>query len=223
MPKDSDIADPLANVSNKKCRRCGIETEYADFGDLSVLCDDCEKIEAKEESSKALSDFDRNPVFYDIDDVLNGREHFDVLAYFADTLSIPDQRLLPCERIPTFIGRLSCDWRNGFHYMVVESNHAILYKVLPSLQQCEATRAADAVFECLEVLDRFEFRKLMVDHSEPYYALEDSDRFALEESLHQLDSKWGLFVDVDREMQIAAHAWVIDHHDDFERRRPTKA
>ena len=223
MPKDSDITDLLANVSNKKCRRCGIATKYADFGDVSILCDDCEKIEAKEESAKELSDFDRNPVFYDIDEVLDGRKDFDVLAYFSDTLPIPDQRLLPAEKIPTFIGRLSCEWRNGFHYMVVESNHAILFKVIPSLRQCGATRAADAVSECLEVLDRFEFRKLMADHSEPYSALDDSDRSALEEILHQLDSKWRLFVDVDREMQIAAHGWLVDHRDDFVSRRSTKA
>ena len=220
MPKDSDIADLLANVSNKKCRRCGIETEYADFGDLSILCDDCEKIESKEESSKELADFDRNPSSYDIDEVLRDREHYEVLSYFADSLGIPDQRLLACEEVPTFVGRLSRDWRNGFFDMIVEGHHSVLFQVLPSLERCGATKAAEAVSECLAILDRFGYRNLIPDHEEPYAEMSEGDRASLDKALRELESKWGTFAGIDRETQVAAHRWVIDHKSDFAPRKP---
>ena len=223
MLENSDTADLLANLPNKKCRRCGVETEYADYGYLSILCADCEKIEAKAESAKELSDFDRNPVCYDISEILEGREHYEVLSYFADSLAIPERRLLPCEEIPTFVGRLSCDWRNGFYEMVVESHHAVLFRVLPSLERCGAKRAAEAVAECLNVLDRFGYRKLIPEYEEPYCELSEADREELDIALKQLESKWGTFREVDREMQIAAYEWVLEHKEDFHPRRPAKA
>jgi hypothetical protein len=223
MPKNPDIADRLANMPNKKCGRCGVETEFADFGYFSILCADCKKIEAKAESAKELTDFDRSPVSYDINEVLEGRDYYEVLTYFAYSLAIPEQRLLPCEEIPTFVGRLSCEWRNGFSYMVSESNHSILFRVLPSLERCGARRAAEAVAECLKVLDRFGYRKLISEYKEPYYELSETDREELHLALEQLNSKWGTFRGVDRDMQIAAYEWVLEHQEDFHPRRSTKA
>ncbi|WP_269539050.1 hypothetical protein [Cerasicoccus fimbriatus] len=220
MPKNSDIADLLANMPNKKCRRCGVETEFADFGDLSILCYDCEKIEAKEESSKELADFDRNPFCYDIDEILRDREYYEVLSQFAESIEIPDQRLLACEQIPTFIGRLSRDWRNGFFDMIAEGHHSILFQVLPSLTRCGATEAAEAVSECLAVLDRFGYRTLILESEEPYSELSESDRESLDSALRALESKWGTFVGIDREMQVSAHRWVIEHKEDFAPRKP---
>ncbi len=223
MRKDTEIANLLETVPNKKCRRCRVETEFAAFGDLSVLCGDCEKIEKQLVDAGELTEFERRPVTYDIDEILKDSEYYDVLARFADSFRIPEQHLLPCERVPTFIGRLSCDWRNGFYDMVTESHHSVLFQVLPSLDCCGAARAAEAVSECLDVLDRFGYRRLITEFEEPYYELSESDQGALDEALRQLDSKWKLFREIDSEMQIAAHKWVSDHQDDFHARKPNKA
>jgi hypothetical protein len=107
--------------------------------------------------------------------------------------------------------------------MVNESNHSILFRVLPSLERCGARRAAEAVAECIKVLDRFGYRKLMSEYEEPYYELSENNREELDLALKQLNSKWGTFCGVDRDMQIAAYEWVLEHQEDFYPRRSTKA
>jgi hypothetical protein len=42
----------------------------------------------------------------------------------------------------------------------------------------------------------------------------------LDEALRELESRWGTFAAIDRETQVAAHRWVIDHKDDFAPRKP---
>jgi hypothetical protein len=215
MSKNLNTPESDSKMPKKRCRRCGCDTVYSDFGWLSILCDDCKKIEKNIGASKELDEFDKNPVHYDINAILHDKAPYEVLAYFANSLKIPDQRLLPCEKIPTFAGRLSCEWRNGFHELVVESNHGILFTVLPTLRECGATNAAEAVSECLTILDQFGYRKLIIDFEEPYFELTDDERGDLEEALNQLDLKWDYSRGIDTEMEISAYNWVLEHRDEF--------
>ena len=144
-------------------------------------------------------------VNYDIDRVIEGKQDYEVLEWFASLAEVGES-LTPVEEVPAQVFQIDYAWRNGFVDLLWSDLVHLAYDGLPALDHCGYQSAIDATRELQSLINRYNFSGLLKESEELIPSLEGDVRDALLEEAAKLEQKHSI---ISREFnRRTARGWI---------------
>ncbi|NWK57796.1 hypothetical protein HW115_19410 [Verrucomicrobiaceae bacterium N1E253] len=125
---------------------------------------------------------------YNIDQIIEEKQDYEVLQWFASRIEAGEQ-LHPVEEIPAQIFQIDFAYRNGFVDLLWSDLVNLVYDGLPALEACGFQPAIVATQELQSALNKYNIFELLQTTEEPICSLDEKGRDALLDEASKLEQK----------------------------------